>query len=56
MNHNQSHSIAVFFNLVSLSVLHIGILNLIFSNVKFKTHTDKVTFPASVPLNMNLPK
>lgn len=56
MNCNQLHSITVCSNLVSLNVLHTGVLSLIFSNAKFKTHTDKVIFPASIPLNMNLPK
>lgn len=56
MNYNHLHSITVFFNLVSLNMLHIGVLTLIFSNVTFKTQTDMVIFLASIPLNMNSPK
>ena len=56
MSYNQLHNITVFFNLVSLNALHVGVFSLIFSNVKFKTQTAKVIFPVPIYLNINSPK
>lgn len=42
MSYNQLHNITVFFNLVSLSALHIGVFSFSFSNAKFKTQAAKV--------------
>lgn len=44
MTDNQLHNITAFFNLVSFHALHVGVITLIFSNVKFKTQTAEVIF------------
>lgn len=56
MSYNQLHKNTVFFNFVSLNMLHVGVFSLIFSNVKFKMQTAKLIFLVPIHVNINSAK